>query len=235
MFRLFFTPVWFNGWDLIFNLVGLLVTLLISAYSWRIYQINKENKFAYLSLAFILLSLGLLFKTFTSSVVYFTPIRDTVADILRPVVGKSLVYSLVYYRAGFFFQMITTLSGWLLIFFISQKSRARLRKYHEVTQIALFIYLVVLVSIISNFRYSVFYTTSTVLLGLITLNYYKNYLNTNRNSKAFLVMFSFLLILLGHFFLLFVSLSGGLYVIGEAIVVLGFLLLLYTYRRITKK
>jgi len=235
MFRLFFTPVWFNGWDLVFNLVGLLVTLLISAYSWRIYRINKENKFAYLSLAFILLSFGLLFKSFTSSILYFTPIRDTVASVMRPVVGERLVYSLIYYRAGFFFQMVATLSGWLLIFFISQKSRARLRKYHEVTQIALFIYLVLLVSIVSNFRYSVFYTTSTVLLGLITLNYYKNYLNTNRNGKAFMVMFSFLLILLGHFFLLFVSLSGGLYVIGQVIVVLGFLLLLYTYRRITKR
>ena len=235
MFRLFFTPAWFNGWDVIFDLVGLLVAMLIAAYSLRIYQINKENKFAYLSLAFILLSLGLLFKTFTSSVVYFTPIRDTVADVLRPVAGRGLAHSLVYYRSAFFFQMVSMLSGWLLIFFISQKSRARLRKFHEVTQIALFLYLVLLVSIVSNFKFSVFYTTSAVLLGLITLNYYKNYLNTNRNGKAFMVMFSFLLLLIGHLFLVFVSISNGLYVIGQAITVLGFLLLLYTYRRITRK
>jgi len=35
MFRLFFTPGWFNGYDLLFNSVGLVVALLIAAYSWR--------------------------------------------------------------------------------------------------------------------------------------------------------------------------------------------------------
>lgn len=235
MFRLFFTPEWFNGWDVIFDLIGLLVTLLITAYSLRIYRVNKENKFAYLSLAFMLLSLGLLFKTFTSSVLYFTPVRDGIAEVLRPLAGQGLAHSLVFYRTAFFFQMATMLSGWLLIFFISQKSRARLRKFHEITQMALFIYLVLLVSLVSNWKYSVFYTTSTVLLGLITLNYYKNYLNTNRNSQALKVMFSFLLILLGHLFLVFVFLSERIYVIGEIIILLGFLLLLYTYKKITRR
>ncbi|MDP3734664.1 MAG: hypothetical protein Q8R37_05535 [Nanoarchaeota archaeon] len=216
-------------------MISLVVTMLIAAYSWRIYRINQENKFAYLSVAFILLSLGLLFKTFTGSVLYFTPVRDTIADVLRPVAGKGLAHSLVYYRAAFFLQMASMLSGWLLIFFISQKSRARLHRFHEVAQMALFVYFVVLISLVSNWRYSVFYTTSAVLLGLITLNYYKNYLNTNRNKKSFLVMFSFLVMLLGHIFLVFVFLSAGFYALGQLINLVGFLLLLYTYHSITRR
>ena len=161
MYRLFFSPEWFNGWDIIFDVVALVIALMIAGYSWRIYRINGENKFVYLSFAFLLVSLGLLFKTMTSSILYYTPVRDVAADV-----------SHLYYRLGFFGQMVSMLGAWLLIFFISQKSRARLRKLHEVTQIALFIYLVLLISIVANFKYFVFYLTSSVLLGLIVLNYY---------------------------------------------------------------
>jgi hypothetical protein len=235
MFQLFTTPVWFNRWDIIFDIVGLLVAFLIAAYSWRVYRINQENRFAYFSLAFMLVAAGFFFKMFTSSIVYFTSVRDVAADVLRPVAGKGLSFSLIYYRAAFFFQMVTTLGAWLLMFFISQKPRARLRKYYEVSQIALFVYLLLLISIISNFRYSAFYLTSTVLLSLTVLNYYKNYLNTGKNRKAFSVMVSFLFIMLGNISLVFVFMSDKLYVLGEVLVLIGFLILLITYRRITKR
>ncbi len=235
MYRLFFTPTWFNGWDVVFNIVGLVIALLIAAYSYRLYRINKENKFAYFSLAFALVSLSLLFKTFTSSTLYFTPIRDVAADVLRPIAGPRLSLSHIYYRLGFFGEMISMLGAYLLIFFISQKSRERLRKFYEVSQIALFVYLLFLVTFVSNFQYFVFYLTNSVLLGLIVLNYYKNYLNTNRNARAFDVMLSFLLILIGNLVLVFVFAIPTLYVIGQLFILFGFLLLLHTYRRVTKR
>ncbi|HLC51689.1 MAG TPA: hypothetical protein VJI98_00415 [Candidatus Nanoarchaeia archaeon] len=235
MFRLFSTPGWFNGWDIVFDIVGLIVAFLIAAYSWRIYHINKENRFAYLSLAFILLAVGFLFKTFTSSILYYTPIRDVAAEVLRPVAGKGLSLSLIYYRAAFFLQMVTTLGAWLLMFFVSQKPRSRLKKFYEVSQIALFIYLLLLVSIVSNFRYGVFYMTSIVLLSLIVLNYYKNYLNTNKNKRALAVMVSFLFILIGNIAFAFVFFSQGFYALGEILTLVGFLILLITYQKITKR
>ena len=234
MYRLFFTPGWFNGWDIVFDAVGLLLTLLIAAYSWRMYRVNGDNKFAYFSFAFLLVGLSFLAKIVTSGILYYTPVRDVAADVLRPVAGQRLELSQLFYRAGFFLQMVTMLGGWLLIFFISQKSRARLRKFHEVTQIALFLYLVLLISVVSNFKYFVFYLTSGVLLGLIVLNYYKNYLNTNRNANAYKVMLSFLFILVGNFFFIFVFLAQSFYVIGELFLLLGFLLLLSTYRKVVR-
>jgi len=234
MYRLFFTPGWFNGWDIVFDAVGLLITLLIAAYSWRMYRVNGDNKFAYFSFAFLLVGLSFLAKIVTSGILYYTPVRDVAADVLRPVAGQRLELSQLFYRAGFFLQMVTMLGGWLLIFFISQKSRARLRKFHEVTQIALFLYLVLLISVVSNFKYFVFYLTSGVLLGLIVLNYYKNYLNTNRNANAYKVMLSFLFILIGNFFFIFVFLAQSFYVIGELFLLLGFLLLLSTYRKVVR-
>ncbi len=188
----------------------------------------------YFSLAFILVSLSFAFNIITNGVLYSFLLRETVADVLRPVAGQHLRYTGLYYRAGFFFQMASMLGAWLLIFLISQKSRARLTKFYEVSQIGLFVYLVLLISVISNFQSVVFYLTSSVILSLIVLNYYKNYLTTE-NKNAWKVMSSFFLILLGNLFLVFVFLEEGLYVIGELLILAGFLLLLYTYSKVVRR
>jgi len=234
MFRLFFTPGWFNGYDLLFSSVGLLVALLIAAYSWRIYKFNKENRFMYFSLAFLLVSLSLAFKIFTSGVLYYYPVRETVYQVLGSAAGPRLKYSALFYRAGFFFQMASMLLAWLVIFLVSQKSRARLTKFYEVSQMGLFAYLLLLVSVISNFDYKVFYLTCSVLLSLIVLNYYKNYLTTQKSS-ALKVMAAFMLILAGNLTSIFVFLQNGSYVIGEILTLAGFLMLLQTYRQVVRK
>ena len=235
MYRLFFTPEWFNGFDLVFETIGLIIALMIAFYSYKIFRFSKENKFVYFSLAFVLVALGLGFKMFTSSVLYFFPLRESVAIVLKPVMGGGLTLADLFYRAAFFMQMSVMLSAWLLIFFISQKSRERLKKYHEISQIALFIYLILLISIVANFRYFIFYLTSAVILGMTVLNYYKNYLNSKRNKNSFRVMLSFLFILFSNIIFIFVSFYDKLYIVGEVIMLIGFLLLLSTYRRITKK
>ncbi len=233
MYRPFFTPTWFNGWDILFDLFILLVALLIAGYSWKVYRLNRENRYAYFALAFMLVVLGLLFKIFTNATLYFTPIRDVAADVLGPLAGPRLKFSYLFYRSGFFLQMVPLLGAWLLLFFVSQKPRARLRKFYEVSQIALFIYLVLLVSIVSNFKYFVFHLSSMVLLGMIVLNYYNNYLET-RNRNTWKVMLAFLFILTANMFFVFVFLAENFYVIGEILMLVGFLLLLFTYMSIRK-
>lgn len=234
MYQLFFTPEWFHGWDLAFEGIGLLIALLIAGYSWKIHRMSSENKYAYFSLAFVLIGCGFFFKLLTHSVLYFSGMREVAAELLRPLAGSGLEYSDLLYRAGFFLQMVAMLGGWLLIFFVSQKSRSRLNKFYEVSQIVLFIYLILLISVISNFKYFVFYLTSMVILGMVVLNYYKNYLSTGQNSNAYLVMNSFLMILISQFCFVFVFLWQDLYVFGEVFLLVGFLSLLYTYRRVTK-
>jgi len=234
MFRLFFTPGWFNGYDLLFNSVGLVVALLIAAYSWRVYKFNRENRFMYFSLAFLLVSVSLAFKIFTSGVLYYYPLRETVYQVIGPAAGSGLRYSALFYRAGFFFQMASMLLAWLVIFLVSQKSRARLTKFYEVSQIGLFAYLLLVVSVISNFDYKVFYLTSSVLLSLIVLNYYKNYVTTRKKS-ALKVMTAFLFILTGNLISIFVFLQNGSYVVGEVLTLVGFLVLLQTYRQVMRR
>ena len=231
MYRLLLTPEWFQGVDILFEAVGLVTAFLIAAYAWRAYELNKENRFLYFSLAFVLVGSSLLFKIISSGVLYFTPVRNTVLDVLRPTVGLRLRYTNLYYGATFFLQMASLLGGWLLIFFVSQKPRARLQRFHELSQIALFVYFVLLISVVAQFKHVVFYLTASVLLALIILNYYKNYLE-NRNPNTFRVMLAFLFIFISHLFFIFVFLLPGLYVIGQLFLVVGFSSLLYTQARI---
>lgn len=234
MYKLFFTPIWFNGWDLIFEGISLIVALLIAGYSWKIYKISSENRYKYFSLAFGLVSLGFIFKLITHGVLYYSAMQEIADTVVKPaaeMLGGTRIYRDLFYRGGFFLEMVSMLGGWLLIFFVSQKPRERLKKYYEVSQIALFIYLVLLISVMSNFKYFVFYLTSAVILGMTVLNYYKNYLNMGRSEKAFLVMNSFLLILISQFFFVFVFLWEELYIIGEVFLLIGFLVLLSAYRK----
>src|SRR3989338_7144955 len=233
MFRPYYTPVWLNGWDIVFEGIIVLIALLIAAYSWKAYKLNKENRFAYFSLALLLIALGLGLKIITGSITYFGPARDAALETLRPLAGEHLAFTHLLYRTGFFLQMVPVLGALLLIFFVSQKPRDRLHKYYELSQMALFVYLILLISVVSNFKYFVFYLTSAVLLGLITLNYYKNYLNS-QNQNAFSVMTAFLIMLLGNLFFIFVFLVEEFYVIGEVLLLAGFLVLLYTYYKITQ-
>jgi len=233
--QLFLTPEWFNGWDLAFNFIGLVIALSIAAFSWKVYKISGENKYGYFSFAFILVALALFFKGLTNGLNYYSSLQNVAATILVPIVGvnnNGINFSSLFYRAGFFGYMVSMLGAWLLIFFVSQKKSGRLKSYYEVSQMALFIYLIFLISVVSNLKFFVFFLTSVVILGMTVLNYYKNYLNKNRNKNSFLVMWSFLLITVSNFFFIFVFIFDSFYVIGEIILLVGFLLLLYTYRRV---
>lgn len=231
---LFVTPVWFHGWDILFDLVGLVIALFIAGYSWRVFRLSKETKYLYFSLAFVMVSFALLVKGITSSTVYFSMARTAADAVLGSAVGTARQYSVIFYRLGYFLEMAPMLGAWLLVFFISQKGRRRLQKFHEMTQIGLFIYLVLLVSVVSNFQYTVFYLTSTVLLSLIVLNYYKNYLRT-QNPNSLKVMNAFIFIFLGNLAFIFIFLSETLYVVGEVFMLIGFIQLLLTYIKITSR
>ena len=60
MYQLFFTPEWFRGFDLVFDLIGLVIALMVAAYCWRMYKMSDENKFAYFSFAFVLLAISII-------------------------------------------------------------------------------------------------------------------------------------------------------------------------------
>ncbi len=234
MFTLFETPAWFAGFDLALDAVAFLITLVISSYSFRLFRLSQNRKYGYFSLAFALMSLAFLFKLVTYAIVYSSASQVVAATTIATVAGLdgvNLSLRNLLYRFGFFVQMAATLGSLLLLFLISQTSRDRLKKFYEVSQIALFSYFVVLLSIVSTFKYFVFYLTSFVLLALIVLNYYQNYLRRKtRNAK--LVMWAFICLFIAQFFFIFVFSADWFYFIAEIFTILGFAIIAYVYMHV---
>ena len=237
MFELIPSPDWFQGIDILFEGISLLVALAIAFFSWRIFSIQNDSKYAWFSFAFFLIAASLGAKLVTHGLLYSDSLRITAQGVLGPVVGKTnglVNYADLFFRFGFFAHMVTMLGGWLLLFFLSQRKGNRLKNYYEVSQIALFVYLVSLISFVANFKYFVFYLTAAVILGLTVLNYYKNYLNANRSHASFMVLIAFMLLLLSNLAFIFVFLHKALYMVGEVFLLFGFLVLLYVYVRVTR-
>ena len=231
MFTLFETPNWFAGFDLVLDTIALLVTILISSYGYKLFKISDDKKFAYFSLAFALMSIGFLFKLITYMVVYSSSTRHVAAVTIITVTGMSDVgISLrdLMYRTGFFIQMAATLGSLLLLYLLSQRSRDRLKKFHEVSQIGLSLYFVLLISIVSTFKYFIFYLTSIVLLALIVLHYYQNYLRKkSKSSKQVFIGFCFLLA--AQPFFVFIFAANWFYFIAEVLTLVSFAMIAKVY------
>lgn len=237
MFTLFETPAWFAGFDLALDTIAFLITLIISAYSYKLYKLCKNNKFGYFGFAFALMSLAFLVKIVTYTVVYFSTPQIVAGEIVSVVTGLQSVditFRDLLYRLGFFIQMAANLGALLLLYLVSQKSRDRLKKFYELSQIALFTYFVFLISVVSTFKYTVFYLTSLVLLALIVLNYYQNYLiSRSQNSKNVLTAFIFLLI--AQVFFVFIFAANWFYFVAEIFTIISFAIIAYVYVKVTRR
>jgi hypothetical protein len=237
MFTLFETPAWFAGYDLLLDAIAFFITLIISSYSFKLFRLNSERKFGYFSLAFALMSIAFLFKFITYAVVYSSASQVVAALTIESVTGiggVNISLRNLLYRFGFFVQMAATLGSLLLLFLISQTSRDRLNKFYEVSQIGLFSYFVLLLSIVSTFRYTVFYLTSLVLLSLIVLNYYKNYL-TKGTANSLRVLIAFVCLMIAQFFFVFVFWINSFYFIAEVFTLIGFAIIAFVYMQVNRQ
>ena len=236
MFTLFEIPTWFAGFDLALDTIAFLITLVISSYSFKLFKLNENRKFGYFSLAFALMSLAFLFKLVTYGIVYSSASQVVAATTIEAVTGMggvNLSLRNLLYRTGFFVQMAATLGSLLLLFLISQTSRDRLTKFYEVSQIGLFSYFVILLSIVSTFKYTVFYLTSFVLLSLIVLNYYKNYL-TKKSANSLRVFVAFICLMIAQFFFIFVFAANWFYFVAEIFTLIGFAIIAAVYMQVSR-
>lgn len=239
MFTLFETPTWFAGFDLALDTIALLITLIISSYSYKLFKLSKNHKFGYFGLAFSFMSLAFIVKIITYTVIYFSTPQAIAGQTVAVITGITGINSVdislrnLLYRFGFFVQMASTLGALLLLYLVSQKSRDRLKRFYEVSQIALFTYFVILISIVSTFKYTVFYLTSLVLLALIVLNYYQHYLlKKTDNSKK--VLFAFSCLLLAQIFFVFIFAANWFYFVAEILTLTSFSIIAYVYMQVTK-
>ena len=105
---------------------------------------------------------------------------------------------------------------------------------HKLRDRLLLFYFIIIITFFSSYSYFLFHITAVVMLLIIIPHYLKNYL-TRSHATSLCVLGSFLLILFSQFFFIFVLFDSRLYVVGEFLQLVGYLLLLGTYIVVLRK
>lgn len=216
MSELLFTLGRVYGIDSIIEFLIIIVCLMISIFSYKIYKILKIKNFEYFSLGFIFLAISFIFKILSNLTISH---RIAILDFNRIlVITSQLEYMKLIQFISFLSYKSFHILGLLFLFFITTKIKDR----NEKLMFLYFGILVIIFSIPFNF---IFNLTVMFLLAFVTLHFYNNYYE-NRLSNSLLVFIAFALLTISHLLLMFSNYSPLSYLFGEIITLAGFLVLL---------
>ncbi|MCD6477479.1 MAG: hypothetical protein J7K87_00565 [Candidatus Aenigmarchaeota archaeon] len=226
MFRLIFSPKWFYGIDIIFEIFFVLITLLISFYGYKIYNLSRNKEHKYFSISFLLIATSFIFKILTNFDIYFNVFR-TLRIGFHTIVLSYLYNSGILYVSGLFiYKFLTTLAFFGLFLLTTKK--------HSKNDIYLIIYLILISTIFSSFAYYIFHITLAIILFFLCTHLYDNY-KKRKSASKFLVLLAFLMILASQFAFMIIFLAMEFYVVGEIFLLIGYFILLYNYLMVSRK
>ncbi len=210
----------------IFELIMAFILLLISFNSYSIYKVINENKYKWFALSFFSIALAFVSKLIMNFMIYTNEFREVVSTVvISAFQNTSATYYLGY--LVFFSSRILMLVGLTGIFLIITNSK-------EKKNWILLLYLAILTAYASTKISYIFNITAAVILGLIFLRFYQNYINKPKKG-ALGVALAFFTICLSYITFIFVSFDYSLFIAGEIIQLMGYLILLVVYLSILRK
>lgn len=221
-----FSPKWFYGIDSMFEIISVIVTLLIAFLGYKLYKFSKQAKYRYLAACFFTIAVSFMFKILTNISVYYEVLQKRIFGELT-IVYLTLEKSELLAYIGFFSHRFLFLMGLVGLFYI-------LHKYKDMKLLMLLAYLMFSTTFWSMRNYLFFHATVILMLVLIVSFYLMRY--RERKTKhilALLMVFSSLL--LSQLSFIFVALNIHLYVVGEILQLIGFLVLLYYFVMVLRK
>ncbi len=226
MLRLLFAPKWFYGIDIAFEIVSIIVALLISFYSYKLYTISRKKEHKYFHIFFLMIAIAFVFKIMTNFDLYFEVLKTMqIGSMQIQYISKSI--STIYRFGGLFmYRLLTALFAYGL-YMLAHKKRDK-------KDILLFTYFMIILAFLSYYGYFLFHLTMVILLGFVSYYYYKNCKKIHtRNSK--LVASGFVMLTLAHAVFAVVELDLILYVVAEVLQLVGFCLLLGAFISVIRK
>ena len=205
-------PSWFWGIDVIFALVFTLVTLLITLMSNKAYKITEDPKYKFFSLSFLLISLAsLVFAVFNSILIFH--LSDKVNLILSA------------FDFAFLIQVFLSLLAYMILIIIVFKIKD--------TKVVTLLLSLLLLFIIFSHQYTLkYHLTSLVLLAFLAYQFYLNF-QEKKSKNTRLVFTSFYLLACAEiFYIINIFTTEYLYVVGQLVQLLGFLVLFYMFMRV---
>ncbi|MBI2548252.1 hypothetical protein HYW21_02785 [Candidatus Woesearchaeota archaeon] len=226
MTEYFITLPWFRGVYVVFEMIALVVAFLIAFFSYRAYKYTAQKQFLMFAGAFLSIGFSFALKMVAHTLVF-------VNDLETKMVGSVVITQYVPQQiewinlVGLFLHRFSMLFGYLIILAIVLRIRDQ-KIFYVLT------YFIFITTIFSYNSYFVFHLTSIVLLLVIVGKYYYHYIH-EKTQTTLPVAIAFTTLLISQILFILLAYTVTAYAIAEALQLIGFLILLYAYRCITKK
>jgi len=213
----------FYGIDSLFEFLVIIVASIISLYSYKVYRMLKNKNFKYFSIAFLFIAISFIFKILSNLTILHRVEITNLNSVI--VITSQFEYMRLIQFASFIIYKTLYLLGALLLFFIATKTK----KQNKI----MFVYLSILVIILSIFMNFVFYLTLVFILTFLTSYYYENY-KKNKLTNSFLVFLGFFLLSISQLVLIFSGFRPIVELTGDMLMLAGFLVLLINQIKIKR-
>lgn len=232
MVTLILSPNWFKGIDSLFEIISLIICLLIAYYGFKIYKFIKQKKYRTVALSFLFIALSFAIKVITNLSIYFQynklklSLITAMSSTFPAMTSKIIQIKLIYY-VGYFAYRFSFLLGLILLLSLVLKIKDK-----RITSI--FIIFSIIAAFFSYSFYYAFHIISAVLLFYIFMYFYENYMIKKLKSAKYITV-AFFFLFISQLVFIFVFFDSKVYVFGEVVQLVGFLMLLYYYFLVSKK
>jgi len=201
-------PQWFQGYDIAFNIVFAIITLFIAVLSYRAKNITSDKKYAAFGTAFLLMSIS--YTIF----IFFALLFNT----------TNFVNILNLFDFVFFTHMLLMLLAYTLLIIVILKITDR--------KVKALLLILMLLFVLFSFQYFIkFHIISFFLLAFLAYQFFKNH-EDKKTTNTKLVFVSFFLLACSHIFFAAIQYSHALYIAGEVLQLLGFILLFLMFIKV---
>ncbi len=213
MAQLYLIPQWFFGVDIALEIIFGLITLSVALYSLHIYRLSYQRECKLLALGFASISLAYFVWSFINLFIV-----SNLADGTRALTLGSLSF---LGSLGVYGHILLLTLGFATLAYMTLDVRGY-RSY------ALFVTLPLLVIIFSAYKALAFYFILSFLVFYLVIHYVLEY-SRKRRQTTLLLLVAFILILIGNVSFTFAAIRQVHYVIGHALELAGYLLVLASF------
>lgn len=207
MTKFYIVPQWFFGYDIAFEILFGVITLLIALYSFRIYRLSCQRECRLLGGGFLLISLG--YFTWSALNLYVANQLDSSALEIPLRQVTSLAALGVWAHVGFLVGGAATLA------YMTLPARSE-RAY------TIFVTLSLLVVVFALKKALAFYFVSSFLMFIVLSHYFMTYLKY-RHRGTLLMFFAFFFVFLGNVDFIFATLHPLHYFVGHVFHFIGYI------------
>ena len=211
MQNVFLVPNWFLGYDILFELLFVLVTFFVSFYSFKVFKLSREEKPKLFGIAFLLISAGYFVQMMMNSIFFFF-LKDLV---FTPYQAYRVLMTYAVSMYGYTFLLLIGLVVLVYMTFNIKK----------ISVFLLLFFMSLLILMFSVQKLFSFYVLASLITLFVVIHFFKNYRKTKTlNSR--LVFIGFVLILASYLLFIFSTQIHIYYFLGHFSKLVGYLLIL---------